>query len=387
MNDRIFIIAGEVSGDGFAAELMSSIKQTTDVSFYGYGGVKMREQGLITTTEDNSMFSAIDYFSFVRNLHKQLKISNDIIKDIKKTNCKHIVLVDRETHNIIVAKKIRKAFGNTVKIYFYIAPRVSMWKKRNALIVANLCDAIFCYAPSDLPMYQEYTKNSFYFGSPLAKKLKTFVEDDGFFDRHNLDKNLQYMALLPGSRTHEIHKLLPIFLQTASRLNQEKNIHFLINYAHQGLKDSIYKIIVQEKMLHCVHLVNDSSLNIMKHCTLGLVSVGTTTLESVMMGMYPIITYKLSDITYYIGKKLEGLGDDTLVGLPNIFLQQRFFPEILQFEVTSERLYQESIYFLDMNPEMRKHIMTNATTRLSDFLGSINSVDQVANYIINDMKD
>ncbi|MGL5956595.1 MAG: lipid-A-disaccharide synthase [Brevinema sp.] len=386
MNIPVFIIAGEVSGDYFAAELMSQLKEQKPILFIGCGGPKMQTQGLNSIAEDNSLFSAVGYIEALGFIYKHWKILNKIISYIKQHQCKHIILVDHEVFNILVAKKIRKALGNSVKIYFYIPPRVSMWGSKSTSVVANLCDAVFCYMQPDLDFYKKYNKNSFFFGNPLSKKLKTFIPKKNFFEDHHLDRNKHYMALMPGSRRQEIKELLPIFLQTALRLHLERNIHFLMSVAHNGLSHQIQKIIKKNHVQHCVHIVNDSGLNIMSHCDLGLVSAGTVTLEAVMVGMYPIIAYKVSNSTFNFIKKSECLGDETLVGLPNVFLKQRIFPEILQFEVTPERLYQESVYFLDMDSEIKKYLMTNVQERLGDTLGSINSTTQTANYIINDLE-
>lgn len=384
--NNIFIIAGEVSGDAFAAELMSKIKEKQPVSFYGQGGQKMREQGLHSFSEDNSLLSAIGYLEAIRFIFKHWKALNSVVDQIKKTRCKHIILVDHEVFNILVAKKIRKKFKDSVKIYFYIAPRVSMWGSKSAPIIAKFCDAIFCYMQPDLPIYKQYNPNTFYFGNPLAKRLKTFVPKKNFHEEHGLNRHTEYIALLPGSRKQEIKELLPVFLKTALRLHLERGVHFLLPIAHKDLTHRIQQTINKFNVQHCVQIINDSSLNIMHYCRLGLVSAGTATIESVMMGMYPIITYKVSNITFKAIKHAEGLGDETLVGLPNVFLQQRVFPEILQFEVTSERLYNESTFFLNLSSELKQYIMNNACERLYDTLGRIDSVDQVADYILGDMK-
>lgn len=385
--NNIFIIAGEVSGDAFAAELMSKIKEKQQVNFHGYGGLKMQEQGLNTITEDNSLLSAIGYIESIRFLFKHWKILRSLIRQIRQSNCKHIILVDHEVFNILAAKKIRKVFKDSVKIYFYIAPRVSMWGAKSAPLIAKLCDAIFCYMKPDLPIYKQYTSKAFFFGSPLAKRLKTFVPKKSFYEEHNLERSTEYMALLPGSRKQEIKELLPIFLKTALRLHLERNIHFLLPIAHKDLVTHIQQAIKKAHVQHCVHIINDSALNIMSHCDIGLVSAGTATLEAAMMKMYPIITYKVSNLTFKAIKHAEGLGDETLVGLPNVFLQQRVFPEILQFEVTSERLYQESMFFLDMSVEIKQYIMTDVYEKLYDTLGRIDSVDQVADYILKDIRE
>ncbi|MDK2818775.1 MAG: hypothetical protein KFW21_04930 [Spirochaetota bacterium] len=383
----IFIIAGEVSGDIFAAELMTQIKDQIHCQFVGCGGIHMQKQGLINVSTDNSLLSAIGLVEAIRFLFKHSRILNSIVPNIKKNNCKHVILVDHEVFSILAAKKIRRAFGNSIKIYFFIPPRVSMWGAKNASMIAKLCDALFCYMQPDLPIYKKYNKNSFFFGNPLSKKLKTFISHPDFFIKNNLNPNKQYIALMPGSRNQEIKQLLPIFLKTALRLNVERNVDFLITLAHKDLAKKINQEIEKSGISYCVHLVDDSSLQIMSHCALGFVSAGTITLEAVMMGMYPIITYKVSDFTFKTIKKTENLNDETLVGLPNVFLNARVFPEILQFEVTSDRLYHEAIFYLDMAPEMKNYLMSDAKEKLNETLGSIDSIKNVANYIVNDIQD
>lgn len=383
----IFIVAGEVSGDLFAAELMSHINQICPSEFIGCGGTHMEKQGLIPIGEDNSLFSSIGLLESVGFLHKHVKLLRSIIPNIKKYQCEHVILVDHEVFNIIVAKKIRKHFGKTVKIHFFIPPRVSMWGAKSAPTIAGLCDDLFCYMESDLPIYQQYNKNSFFFGNPLSQKLKTFLPNPHFFQEHRLDPHRNYIALMPGSRKQEIKTLLPVFLKAALQLNIERNIEFLMTVAHEGLSHLIQEEITKVGAEHFVHIIKDSSLEIMSHCPLGFVSAGTITLESVMMGMYPIITYKVSNFTFKTIKKSENLGDETLIGLPNVFLQQRLFPEILQFEVTSKRLYEEAIYFLDLNSDIKSYFMKSTRSQISDILGSTDSIKKVAEYITEGIKN
>ncbi len=101
---------------------------------------------------------------------------------------------------------------------------------------------------------------------------------------------------------------------------------------------------------------------------------------------YPIIAYKVSNITIKAIQKSNNLNHHTLIGLPNVFLNKRIFPELLlPNEITSDRIYQESLYFLDMEKEIRDYLMLNVRENLSGALGSINSVDHTAQYIIDEM--
>jgi len=382
----IFIIAGEVSGDIFAAELMSQIQEQIPCTFWGFGGQHMRKQGLNTISEDNSLFSSIGILEAIRFLFKHWYILRKIIPLIKKNNIKHIILVDHEVFNILAAKRIRKTFGSSVKIYFYIPPRVSMWGVKYAPKIAELCDALFCYMLPDLKIYQKYNPHTYFYGNPLSRKLKTFVKNPYFFSKHNLDANKEYISLMPGSRKQEIESLLPIFLQTASRLYYEFNIEFLMSIAHSGLQKKILNEINKVGLSHAVHIIDDSSIEVMSHTNIGLVSAGTITLEAVMMNMYPIITYKVSNFTFQSIKKSENLDDNTLVGLPNVFLKERIFPEILQFEVTPERLYKEIQYVRNISPSLFEYIMFDSKDRLGNTLGSIDSIKKITDYIIESIK-
>ena len=381
----LFIIAGEVSGDMFAAELMNELKAQQDCSFVGCGGTNMRKSGLIPISKDNSLYSAVGLLEAGRFLLRQWRILRNIVPSIRQHHCKHVILVDHEVFSILAAKRIRKSFGNSVKIYFFIPPRVSMWGEKSASTVAELCDALFCYMEPDLPIYLQHNPNSFFFGNPLSCKLKTFISSNDFYKKHGLNPDKKYLALMPGSRKQEISKLLPSFLQVAKRLYDERNTEFLMTIAHEGLRKRIEKKIEALKLKDIVHLVNDSSLEIMNHCPVGIVSAGTITLESVMMGMYPVITYKVSNYTFNSIKTAEGLGDDTLIGLPNVFLQQRVFPELLQFEVTPNRIYKEVSYALDMDSKIFKSLMNHAKEKLSESLGSTQCIKMVAGYILEDI--
>ncbi|MGL4560771.1 MAG: lipid-A-disaccharide synthase [Brevinema sp.] len=386
-SEPIFIIAGEVSGDIFAADLMSQINKIKPSTFIGFGGVHMQKENFTCLTEDNSLFSSIGLLESTRFLSKHIGMLNKIIPTIKKNNIKKVILVDHEVFCIIAAKKIRKYFKNNIEIYFFIPPRVSMWGAKSAPVTAHLCDALFCYMKPDQDIYLKYNTNSFYFGNPLAKKLKTFVPNPHFFNKHGLNPNKEYMALMPGSRKQEIDNLLPVFLKAAEKIHDKYRSEFLMTVAHDGLKDKILKKINKTNIADKIHIINESSLEIMSHVTIGLVSAGTITIEAVMMKMYPIIAYKLSNFTFEMLRKSENLPDDTLIGLPNVLLQKRIFPELLQEEVNAERIVEEITSIKSMNPESFEYLMNKIFNELSDQLGDTDSIKKVAEYIMTKKVD
>lgn len=381
---KFFIIAGEVSGDMFAASLMKSMNRFQPCRFFGFGGVHMRKLGLEPLFDDNTLMSVVGLFEAWRFVLRQLKMLRSIVPFIKKNNISHVILVDHEMFSLLAAKRIRRAFGSSVKIYFFIAPRVSMWGRKVAPMAASLCDVLFCYMQNDVAIYRQYGGNALYFGNPLSQALKTFVNNPDFFIKHNLNPNKEYIAIMPGSRRQEIKTLLPVFLFAANRFHKETGAEYLMAVAHKGLRPYIEKEISSLQMEDIVHILDDSSLELMSHCRFGLLSAGTVTLEAVMMGVFPIIAYKVTSMTFKIIKKSENLDDDTLVGLPNVFLGQRFFPELLQWEVTSERIYQELEAVYKMSPALYEYTMKIAKDRLSHALGDINSIEKVAEYIIDD---
>ncbi|MGL5255001.1 MAG: lipid-A-disaccharide synthase [Brevinema sp.] len=384
--DKFFIVAGEVSGDMFAARLMKAMKMRHPCRFSGFGGANMRKEGLESLFEDNTLMSAVGFVEAWRFILKQWKMLRSIVPYIRENNINHIILVDHEFFSLMAASRIRKALGPQVKIYFFIAPRVSMWGRKTAPWTAELCDAIFCYMQSDVDIYKKYNGNAFYYGNPLSGMLKSFVPDPDFYPKNNLSSQKNYVAIMPGSRRQEIKTLLPIFLQAAHRFHKDTGIEFLMTIAHKDLASLIAKEIARHKMEYIVHILNCSSLELMSHCRYGLVSAGTVTLESAMMGMYPIIAYKVTSYTFKTIKKAEGLGDDTLIGLPNVFLNQRVFPELLQWEVTPDRVFQELEAVHKMDPAMYSYTMSDVYTRLSDALGDTHCFEAVANYILEDSK-
>lgn len=382
--DKYFIIAGEVSGDMFAARLMDAIQKRRPARFFGFGGVHMRKAGLEALFGDNTLYSAVGFIEAWRFILKQFKMLRSIVPFIRENNISHIILVDHEFFSLLAADRIRKAFGPQVKIYFFIAPRVSMWGKQTAPWAASLCDALFCYMENDVPIYQQFGGKAFYFGNPLSEPLKTYTPDPDFFHKHGLDPKINYAALMPGSRRQEIKTLLPVFLKAAKRFNADTGTEFLMTVAHQGLFEAIKKELAAQKMEYIVHILPCRSLEIMSHCKFGLVSAGTVTLEAAMMGMYPIIAYKVSSFTFKTIKRSEDLADDTLIGLPNVFLKARLFPELVQWEVTQDRVFQELEAVFKMEPAVYDYTMTGAKSRLSDALGGIYCFDETAEYIVRD---
>ena len=208
MNNCIFIIAGEVSGDMFGANLVSKILAiNSQITFYGLGGDKMRQSG-VELIEHTDKLSVMGTFEVIRKIFFFKKLLKKTLNEIDKYNPKAIILIDYPGFNLRLAKKMEKS----IPIYYYIPPKVWAWRKRRINDIQKYVDEVFYIFPFEEEIYKKLNLKTEYVGNPLVELTSKINEES--------DANISWskskkVALLPGSRRQEIKIYSSYFLITS----------------------------------------------------------------------------------------------------------------------------------------------------------------------------
>ena len=339
MAGSVYISAGEISGDQHGAELIRHLKATGDMDVYGLGGPQMQSAGMHPAFSDVSTLNTVGYVESFRFIGKKWRSLRASLNLIREKNIQNIILVDNQGFNLILAEKAKK---NGLRVFYYIPPRVSLWGAWNASKVAKQCDYILPFLTSDVPIYKRYTDHVFYSGNPVADKIAAFHKDKDFTSSlktlsGRLLKKPKLAGFFPGSRHQELRTLLPVFVRVASSLITEGYTP-VFSAAHSDFEKTIRIALERKGMANDSVLLNGSALDIMAESPVNIMASGTATLESALLGSVPLIAYKVSAITYMIGKRLV---TKQMIGLPNILLDKLVFPELLQGNMHPARILTE----------------------------------------------
>ncbi len=327
---KYYLIAGEASGDLHASNLMLALKKVdSNAEFRFWGGDLMQEVGgtMVKHYRDLAFMGFIEVIANLRTILKNIKICK---KDIQEYKPDVLIFIDYPGFNLRIAKWAKK---EGIPTHYYISPQIWAWKENRIEAIKRDVDKMYVILPFEKKFYED--KHSFpvhFVGHPLLDAIakNEIVAPKEFRKKHKLD-NRPIIALLPGSRKQEISKMLEIML---SITDDFKEYQFIIAGA-PSQDPEFYKQFIKKKN---VHLVLNSTYNVLSLSTAALVTSGTATLETALFKVPEVVCYKGSTISYEIAKRIVDLD---YISLVNLIMDREVVKELIQKEFNKKNLIAE----------------------------------------------
>ncbi len=333
-NKNIMIIAGEVSGDILGSELTTELKKLdSKINIIGVGGDMMMQSGVEIIYHINRL-SFLGFAEVLKHLPFIRKVQSDLMNTIREKNIKNIILIDYPGFNLNFAKKI-KPLG--VKILYYVSPQIWAWGGKRINKIKNLVRKMFVVFPFEEKLYKDAGVDVEFIGHPLLDRLSNynFLSKAEFFNKYNLNLQKEILLLMPGSRKHEVERILPAVLKASERISKEFNMQIVIAGA-TGIDEKLFTDI-QDSTEYKV--IKDYTYELLKYSKFGIIKSGTSTLEAGLFGLPMIIVYRTSLLTYLISKSLVSLKN---IGMANIILGENVVPELIQDKVNPDSIFNEA---------------------------------------------
>lgn len=338
---KIFFSAGEVSGDISASEVISELVKL-GIKCYGVGGPKMKQAGMVSVVDtDESVKSSVGFTESLRYVFPKLLLLRKLSKYLKENRPDLVVLVDNQGFNIPLAK-VSKKLG--LKVFYYFPPMVSVWGENTKYKIARYCDRILCTFREDYEIYKQVSENAVFVGLPLLDRIKNnYSSKDNYTKVFN--ENKRKILLLFGSRWQEIRTLTLPLLETVKNIVMGKTsfapdgFEFYTIVSHSAFREYIsekIKFLGLEDFIKVFDNKMDYALYDM--CDVAISSSGTVTLELALLEKPVIVVYKVSKITFEIGKRLV---KKRFISLPNLLLGEKIYPELLQEQVNWKNIVRE----------------------------------------------
>ncbi len=349
-SNHVFVSAGEVSGDIHAAELMKALKHLRPrIVFSGVGGPRMLAAGLRSIAPDMSVYSTAGFLESLRFSFRKSRVLSAGVSYLRKHKIDAVLLVDNQGFNIPLMKAAKKL---GLKTLYYFPPHVSIWGGWNAPILARFADLILCPNRADYEVYRRLTDRAFFTGNPLLDHTRDFRPRADFFRRHRLNRKRKTVAIMPGSRYLEMENLLPVMLDAARILLDRHGCQVILPVSHSVFREIVASHLEKKGLTGRVTVLDPgSSYDALHACDAAILSSGTASLEAALFERPPVICYRVSRLTFWIGKKLVRSG---MIGLPNLLLGRKAFPELLQEDCNPERIAKETLKFLNGSPAHRE---------------------------------
>jgi len=338
MNKKIFLVAGEPSGDLHASRLAKEIKKIdSEITLAGIGGAKMaaEEVRLFYRTDELAIIGVLDV---LKHLKKIKEMFSSFLAKVEEEKPDLVILVDYPGFNLRLAKELKK---RRVKILYYISPQVWAWGKGRIKTIKRCVDKILVLFKFEEALYKKIGVPADFVGHPLLDIAKPSFDKDTIRERLRLDKTKKTVILLPGSREQEIDALLPVMVKSSQKLyKKSKDIQFIIIRSH-NLSEGIFEKHLKEFKAPYRIVVNTGSelYDYLYVSDLAIAASGTVTLECAIMNVPMVITYKVSFLNALIMKLVIRIPS---IGLVNVLAGKKIVPELIQFDLTSGRLFREA---------------------------------------------
>ena len=371
---RILMVAGEVSGDLHGAHLMEAIHQIDPgIEFFGVAGEHSRKRGMRLLYHCQSL-SVVGITEVFWKIVPVLRAFRGLKRFLVQQRPDLLILIDFPDFNLRLAKK---AHRRGIPIVYYISPQVWAWRSKRIKLIARWVRKMIVLLPFEVPLYEEAGVDVDWVGHPLLDIVKPTLSRDEAFREFGLDPRRRTVALLPGSRVHEVKRLLPPLLASADLLRKEiSDLQFVIPLA-PGLPETTVAHFVKKASLP-VKIIEGRTYDLMNLSELLITASGTATLEGGILGKPMVIVYKVSSLSYWIGRALIEVDH---IGLVNLVAGKEVAPELIQDDANPQRIAEEALRIL-RDPLLQRR-MAESMAEVRENLGEPGAPQRAAQIIIS----
>ncbi len=339
---RVYLVAGEASGDRLAADLLRELKKNPKLKAYGVGGPMLKAAGQEQSL-NLAKHAVVGLTDVLKNLPKFLKIFREVKHEIAEVNPDVVILVDYPGFNLRLAKALHGQ-RNAPAIVYYVSPQVWAWKAGRAKLMERILDRLLVIFPFEVDWFAKHAPKlkTKWVGHPLADRWIAQAKEGP-------KDEIPCVALLPGSRAKEIAKHWPVLLQAAQRIvREQKNVTFMTLATDHEMRQKLEEEWAKQPMSGVsLDILAGQSLTQLTRCSLAIVASGTATLECAMAGLPMLVIYKTSWLTYWLGRFLIQL---PYLSMVNVLAGEKVVPEFLQGAMEPERLAKAALQIL-RNPK------------------------------------
>lgn len=329
---KIAVVAGEASSDMIGASLINDLHRLNPaIEIMAVGGHKIRATAA-HLIQDNEVFSVMGLAEVFKDLPRLFKIKNQIVKSIVAFKPDLFIGVDSPDLNFSIAKSLKK---HQIKVVHYVSPSVWAWRPKRIFKMQKFIDYLFTLFPFEVEIYQATDIKAKFVGHPLAQKIPLEVNKTQMKQSINAHGK-KVFALLPGSRNREIRTLMPIFAAAIKHLNLNNDWQVISSNVSDE-KIQLVKSIAAEYQLQ-VDWVDDAT-DLLKAADFALLGSGTVALEAMLCKTPMVVGYQISKLTWWVVNQFKMM-QLPYYSLPNVLHGDFLVPEVMQNDLTVERLSQ-----------------------------------------------
>lgn len=375
---KYMLIAGEASGDLHASHLIKWIKEfDREADFRFFGGDLMAVEARRKPDLHYDMMNVMGFSEVLRKLPtlaSNLRRAKRLLREYRPDA---LVLVDYPGFNLTLAKYAHRL---GVPVHYFISPKVWAWKEYRVKTIKKYVDRMYSILPFEVPFYKKHAYNVTFVGNPSVQEVAYYMghlpPKKHFVERQDLDSERPIIALLPGSRRGEIRNNLPLMIEAAKRFPE---FQYVVGAA-PAVSEKFYREIAQDPGLK---LVFGCTPTLLKYSQAAIVTSGTATLETALIGTPQVVVYRANGmaLSYKIMEKLLKV---KYVSLPNLIVGNEIVPELLVHKCTSDSIARELSPLLQPSP--RRDFQIQGYRNMQRRLGNSVAAEYAAELIVDSLR-
>ncbi len=357
----------------YGAQLIDALnRRQSSLGFFGVGGERMRAAGCDTIVDSKDL-AVVGISEILNHLPKIWRLFHKLIESADSRKPDLAIVIDSPAFNWRVARQMHK---RGIPVIYYVCPQFWAWRQGRVRLLRKYVDRALVIFPFEEKFYRDRGVNATYVGHPLADLPKPEVSRAEYAAVHGLDPAKHWITLMPGSRVKEVRMNLPTILESAKKLGND--YEFLLPVASTLDREFLRSLIGG---LNNIHLVPEA-LPAMSLSRAGIIASGTATVEAALMGIPFVMVYRVTPLTYFLGKSTVKVPFFAMV---NLIAEKQVVPELVQHDFTAENVVAQMNKIIPDGParaDMLKNLAEVGQRLSGAGIDGLTTPDRVAEIIL-----
>jgi lipid-A-disaccharide synthase len=337
----VLISAGEASGDLYAAGLVDALRRRNPrLEFFGCAGPRMRRAG-VRAVVDAASLSVVGLVEVITHIPRIYGEYRKLLRAAKLEKPEVAILTDSPDFHLRLARRLKQL---NIPVIYLVAPQVWAWRKGRLPLMQRTIDRLLCIFPFEAEFFARHGIEAAYIGHPLTRLIRPSAARPELRKRYNIPDDARVIALLPGSRSGEISRHLPVLIEAVRKIaiDRDPQPHFILALPPgAGALGSNFREPVSGLS---IQVLEGQTWDLLACADLALAASGTVTIEATLLGTPMIAFYRVNKMSWWMGRHLVKVPFFSMV---NLVASKRVVPELIQDDLTAERLAAEALGLLE----------------------------------------
>ena len=362
MNKKVAIVTGELSGEAHAAHLVRAVNALSPMRFSGMGGQALSDAGVEVIQDYREISITGMNIPLLLSKAGHIRLAFRTLKaHLSTTRPALLILVDFPGFNLRLARLAKRL---AIPVVYFVAPQVWAWHRGRVRQIKANVDLVLSILPFEEPFFRQFHIPVSYVGHPYAKGVRPIYSKGDFFSAHNVSADSPVITVMPGSRSDEARKHMPILMEVLGRLDRDVGQYTALLPMADTLPGSFFDPFVRQRknLVPVRGLAHDC----LAHSDIALIASGSATLEAAILGVPSLVFYKISLVEYLAARAIVKV---PYISLPNIIAGKEVFPEFVR-SVNPERIAKTAVSMLQNGRSAVQKDLDEIRNRLSAPSGS-----------------